>query len=160
MFFFFRIFVIIFRGACKISKPYNIPFCGFSNGGKNKNKNNTKSEKITKISNSADGGPRSQVCTCETLPLGPPMTLAEMFRHQCLQSNLQTSPPVPQKSYPMFQTPTTTLRRFSPKLGFFPPNLGVFWEGRGTGGIPKWFGGKIYTFDGKKKPPVKFQNSY
>ena len=25
---------ILFRGACKISKPYDMPFCGFSNGGK------------------------------------------------------------------------------------------------------------------------------
>jgi hypothetical protein len=36
-------------------------------------------------------------------PLGPPSILAEIFWHKCLQSNLQTSPPTHQKSYPNFQ---------------------------------------------------------
>jgi hypothetical protein len=27
-------------------------------------------------------------------PLGPPLTLAEIFRHTCLQSHHQTSPPL------------------------------------------------------------------
>jgi hypothetical protein len=31
--------------------------------------------------------------------------------------------------------------------------------GTGPGVVPNWFGGLIYTFDGRKKPPVKFQNS-
>ena len=92
-------------------------------------------------------------------PLGPPSTLAEIFRHPCLQSSLHSTPPVLQKSFPVFQTPTTTPCKFSPKLGFCPPNLGFFGGGTGTGGVPKWFGGLIYTFDGKKKPPVKCQNS-
>ena len=59
-------------------------------------------------------------------PLSPLSALAEIFRHPCLQSILQTSPPVPQKSNLMFQTPTTTPCRFSLKLGFCPPNLGFF----------------------------------
>ena len=43
----------------------------------------------------------------------PPSTLAEIFRHPCLQSHLQTSPPTPQKSYQKFQNPRTT---FCPHL--------------------------------------------
>ena len=88
-------------------------------------------------------------------PLVPPSTLAEIFRHPCLQSSLHSSPPVLQKSFPMFQTPTTTPCRFSPKLG----PTSAFLGGYGASGVPKWFGGLIYTFDGKKKPPVKCQNS-
>ena len=34
--------------------------------------------------------------------------LNEIFRHTCLQSHLQTSPPTPQKSYPKFRNPRTT----------------------------------------------------
>ena len=41
-------------------------------------------------------------------PLGPPSTWAEISRHMCLQSHLQTSPPTPQKSYPKFRNPRTT----------------------------------------------------
>ena len=67
-------------------------------------------------------------------PLVPPSTLAEIFRHPCLQSSLHSSPPVLQKSFPMFQTPTTTPCKFSPKLGFCPPNLGFFGGVRGQGG--------------------------
>ena len=44
--------------------------------------------------------------------LSLPLTLAEIFWHPCLQSNLQTYLPVPQKSYPMFQTPMKTPCRF------------------------------------------------
>ena len=40
--------------------------------------------------------------------LVPPSTRAEIFRHMCLQSHLQTSPPTPHKSYPKFQNPITT----------------------------------------------------
>ena len=40
------------------------------------------------------GGPRSRVCT-----LGPPLTPAEFFWRTCLQCQLQTSLPTPQKSY-------------------------------------------------------------
>ncbi len=39
----------------------------------------------------------------------PPSALAEFFRHTCLQSCLQTSPPTPQKSYPKIKTSTTSL---------------------------------------------------
>ena len=35
----------------------------------------------------------------------------------------------------------------------------LFWGFSGPGVVPKWFGGLIYTFHCKKKPPVKFQNS-
>ena len=41
-------------------------------------------------------------------PLGPPSTLAEIFRHACLQSHLQTSPPTPQKSYSKVWNPRMT----------------------------------------------------
>ena len=41
-------------------------------------------------------------------PLGPPSTLGEIFRHTCLQSHIQTSPPTPQKSYTKFRNPRTT----------------------------------------------------
>ena len=67
-------------------------------------------------------------------PLSPPSTWAEIFRRMCLQSHLQTSPPLPQKTYPMFRTPMKTSSRFflicPPKLGFFggdrggPPKFG------------------------------------
>ena len=54
---------------------------------------------------SANGGHCSRVCARETLPpLGPSSTLAEIFRHMCLQSHLQTSP----ISYPKFRNPRTT----------------------------------------------------
>ena len=43
---------------------------------------------------------------------GPPSTLAEIFRHTCLQSHLQTSPPTPQKSYLKFRNPRTTFEIF------------------------------------------------
>ena len=39
--------------------------------------------------------------------LAPPLTLAQIFWHTCLQSHLQTSPPTPQKSYMKFQNFTT-----------------------------------------------------
>ena len=39
--------------------------------------------------------------------LGPPSTLAEIFRHICLQSHLQTSPQTPQMSYLKFRNPRT-----------------------------------------------------
>jgi hypothetical protein len=62
-------------------------------------------------------------------PLAP-MGVLKIFRRMCPQSHLQTSSPFPQKSYPMFRTPTTTSSRFflicSPKLGFF-------------GGVPQFF---------------------
>ena len=45
-------------------------------------------------------------------PLGPPSTLAEIFRYTSLQSHLQTSPPTPQKSYPKFRNPRTTFEIF------------------------------------------------
>ena len=48
---------------------------------------------LNKISAHADGGPRSCVCTLATLPLGPPLTWAKIFRHRFLQSHLQTSTP-------------------------------------------------------------------
>ena len=67
-------------------------------------------------------------------PLSPPSTWGEILRHPCLQSGLQTSPPVPQKSYPMFQPPTTTPCRVSQKLGFWPPNLGLLEGVGGQGG--------------------------
>ena len=38
-------------------------------------------------------------------PLSHPLTWAEIFRHTCLQSCLQTSPPTPKKSYTKFQNP-------------------------------------------------------
>ena len=44
--------------------------------------------------------------------LGPPLTLEEIFRHTCLQSHLQTSPPTPQKSYPKFRNPKKTFEIF------------------------------------------------
>ena len=37
-------------------------------------------------------------------PLGPPSTLAEIFRHKCLQSTLQTSPPTPRSHIRSFGT--------------------------------------------------------
>ena len=37
----------------------------------------------------------------------PPIALAEIFRHACLQSCLQTSPTTSQKSYLKFQKSTT-----------------------------------------------------
>ena len=39
-----------------------------------------------------------------------PSTPAEFFRCTCLQSYLQTSPPIPQKSYPKFQNTRTTFQ--------------------------------------------------
>ena len=53
----FLIGILIFlllRSPRKISEPYDNPFWDFSNSGKKKKK--------IKISASADGGPRSQVC--------------------------------------------------------------------------------------------------
>ena len=52
----------------------------------------------------------------------------------------------------------TTPCRFSHNLGFCPPNLGFFGD-KGARGGPKWFGRLIYTIDGMKKPPGKFQKS-
>ena len=43
----------------------------------------------------------------------PPSTPAEIFRRTCLQSYLQTSHPNPQKSYPKFRNPRTTLKYFT-----------------------------------------------
>ena len=40
--------------------------------------------------------------------LVPPSTQAEIFRHTCLQSHLQTSPPTPRKTYLKFRNPRTT----------------------------------------------------
>ena len=48
------------------------------------------------ISVSAEGGPRSRVCS--------PSTLVEIFRCTCPQNHLKTSPPSPEKSYPRFRT--------------------------------------------------------
>jgi hypothetical protein len=52
-------------------------------------------------------------------PLGPPSTLAEIFRNPCLQSHLQTSPPTPQKSYPKFWNPRKTFEM----TPLDPPNI-------------------------------------
>jgi hypothetical protein len=38
MFFSSEFLFILFRGACKISKPYDMPFCGFRNGGERNEK--------------------------------------------------------------------------------------------------------------------------
>ena len=65
-------------------------------------------------------------------PLSPPSTLAEIFRRMCLQSHLQTSPPVPQKSYLKFQNPTTTFWN-TPLCPANMPYLG------GVGGAPDFF---------------------
>ena len=62
-------------------------------------------------------------------PLGPPSTLAEIFRRTCLQSHLQTSPPTPQKCYPKFRNPRTTFGN----TPLCPPIYSVV---RGVGGSP------------------------
>ena len=46
------------------------------------------------------------------------------------------------------------------RLGFWYAQTRLFGGRRGHGGVPKWFGRLIYTIDGMKKPPEKFQNSY
>ena len=96
-----------------------MPFCGFRYGGANNNKKK-KSEKVMKF------------------PLAPMGVLAPVSAHagHSAQTPIDTSgnfpapvsaewssniSPSPSK---MFQTPTTTPCRFSPKLGFCPPNLG------------------------------------
>ena len=48
---------------------------------------------------------------------------------------------------------------FSRNSAFVRPTS-AFLDGRGARGVPKWFGRLIYTIDGKKKPPMKFRNSY
>ena len=57
----------------------------------------------------------------------------------CIQSQLQTSPPTPQKSYPKFRNPRTTFE-ISKVIHFChsnknlcPPNYSIVW---GVGGIP------------------------
>ena len=49
-------------------------------------------------------------------PLSPPSALAEIFRHACLQSCLQTSPTTPQKSDLKFQNSTTIFEFLSHPL--------------------------------------------
>ena len=60
-------------------------------------------------------------------PFGAPSTWAEIFRRTCLQSNLQTSPPTPQKSYPKFRNPRTTFEN----TPLCPPKYSIV---RGVGG--------------------------
>ena len=72
------------------------------------------------------------------------------FRHTCLQSHLQTSPPTPQKSYPKFRDPRTTFEIFKKKLKMPPQGA--------MGGLQICWGVHI-SFFCKKKKPVKFQNS-
>ena len=55
----------LLRSPCKNLKSYDTPLCHFSNGG-----NNNKRKK-EKNSASADGGPRSRVCTRGTLHSAP-----------------------------------------------------------------------------------------
>ena len=74
----------------------------------------------------------------------PPSALAEFFRHTCLQSCLQTSPPTPQKSYPKIQNSRTSLSRENLNLAKFPVKIGLN-EGIG-GGSPKKFQIKILIF--------------
>jgi hypothetical protein len=52
--------------------------------------------------------------------LGPPSTGTAICRHTCLQSDLQTSPPTPQKSYLKFWNPRTTFQN----IPLFLPNIG------------------------------------
>ena len=68
--FFFRIFV------SNISKPYAMPFCGFSKGGEKREKN--------EISAYTDGGPRSRVSARETLHSVPHRRELKFFdTHVC-----------------------------------------------------------------------------
>ena len=65
--------------------------------------------------------------------LGPPSTLAKIFHRMWLQSQLQTSPPIPQKSYPKFQNSTASLSRKYLKLANFPVKIGLI---GGVGDVP------------------------
>ena len=47
-------------------------------------------------------------------PLSPPLRSAEIYRHTCLHSNLQISPPTPKNAYAKFQNPKTTLGNYPP----------------------------------------------
>ena len=60
----------------------------------------------------------------------------ENFRHTCLQSHLQISPPTPQLSYPKFRNPRTTFEIFKKTL---LKNLKT--PPGGHGGSPHFFGG-------------------
>ena len=64
--------------------------------------------------------------------LVPPSTEAEIFRRTCLQSQLQTSPPTPQKSYPKFRNPRTTFEN----APLCPHNYSIV---LGVGGSPIFF---------------------
>jgi hypothetical protein len=100
---------MLLRSPCKNLKPYDNPFWGFEKGIKKKEEK------------------KKNFCTRDP-PLGPPSTLAEIFRRTCLQSHLQTSPPTPQKSYPKFPNPRTTFENtpLSPQLFFYwNPNIYV-----------------------------------
>jgi hypothetical protein len=68
-------------------------------------------------------------------PLSHPSTLAEIFRHICLQSHPQTSPPTPQKSYPKFRNQRTT---FSTTKKYPPPT-----PPQGARGVSEFVGGLI-----------------
>ena len=83
------------------------------------------------------------------LPLGPPSTLAEIIRHTCLQSHLQTSPPTPQKSYLKFRNSRTTFE--------IPPFVRPFIAG-GVGGSPIYFQGVESSQFCYLGPHVKFLN--
>ena len=65
----------------------------------------------------------------------PPSALAEFFRHTCLQSCLQTSPPTPQKSYLKFQNSTTSLSWIYLILANFPVKIGLI-GGEGGSSLP------------------------
>jgi hypothetical protein len=107
-----------------MSNSYDMPLLGFSNGGNKKTRTRKQEEK----KNMQNSGLRlsDTVCTAPLAPMGvlalrlrtldgplvPPSTRAEIFRHACLQSNLQTSPPTPQKSYPNFRNTRTNFEIF------------------------------------------------
>ena len=73
--------------------------------------------------------------------LQPP--IAEIFRHMCLQSHLQTSPPTTQKSYPKFRNPRKTFEIFTQKTF---TNLKT--PHRGQGGLRIFLGVNISFFVG------------
>ena len=60
----------------------------------------------------------------------PPIDTRKKFRHTCLHSHLQTSPPTPQKSYQKFRNPRTTFEN----TPLCPPNYSIV---RGVGGVPQ-----------------------